>query len=45
MTSEKLELGVITSPGDSPDQAMADVAGPQQIADIKRAMELLDPLL
>jgi len=26
MTSEKLQLGVITSPGDSPDKAMADVA-------------------
>ncbi len=26
MTSQKLELGVITSPGDSPDRAMADVA-------------------
>ncbi len=27
MTSQKLELGVITSPGDSPDEAMASVAG------------------
>ncbi len=27
MTSQKLELGVITSPGDSPDEAMANVAG------------------